>query len=144
MQPNMPHLWSILVIRIILPFNQFRSPGISGNFKPFLHTFLGAPGRFPGSLTCFLDLLALLPRFLVNFLDFFCWIYWYLTLDWFNAMKVKYQYYHQKKSRKWTNMPRKRVRSARRSRNPVQGSRKHITRYTEGLHKPRKSMINLC
>ena len=41
MQPNMPHLWS-MVIRIILPFNQFRSPGISGNFKPFLHTFLGA------------------------------------------------------------------------------------------------------
>ena len=33
---------SFMVIRIILPFNQFRSPGISGNFKPFLHTFLGA------------------------------------------------------------------------------------------------------
>ena len=39
---------SFMVIRIILPFNQFRSPGIS-NFKPFLHMFLGAPGRFPGS-----------------------------------------------------------------------------------------------
>ena len=44
---------SFMVIRIILPFNQFRSPGISGNFKPFLHTFLGAPGRFPGSPNSF-------------------------------------------------------------------------------------------
>ena len=89
---------SFMVIRIILPFKQFRSPGISGNFKPFLHTFLG-------------------------------------TQEY-----QKYQYYHQKKSRKWTNMPRKRVRSARRSRNPVWESRKRITSYTEGLHKPRKCM----
>ena len=44
---------SFMVIRIILPFNQFRSPGISGNFKPFLHLFLGAPGRFPGSPNSF-------------------------------------------------------------------------------------------
>ena len=43
---------SFMVIRIILPFNQFRSPGIS-NFKPFLLTFLGAPGRFPGSTNRF-------------------------------------------------------------------------------------------
>ena len=42
-----------MVIRIILQFNQFRFPEISGSFKPFLYTFLGAPGRFPGSLNMF-------------------------------------------------------------------------------------------
>ena len=36
-----------------------------------------------------------------------------------NQSMVKYQYFHQKKSRKWTNMLRKRVRNARRSRKLV-------------------------
>ena len=91
------------------------------------------------------DLLDILTHFLsilVHFLDFFWWKYWYLALDWFNGLGlgVKYQYYHQKKSRKWTNMPRKRVMIARMSRKPVWGSRKCITRYKEGLHWPRKCM----
>ena len=43
---------SFMVIRIILQFNQFRFPEISGSFKT-CHTFLGAPGRFPGSLNMF-------------------------------------------------------------------------------------------
>ena len=38
------------------------------------------------------------------------------------------------KSRKLANMPRKPIRSVRRSRKPVWGSRKRIYRYKEGLH----------
>ena len=36
---------SFIEIRIILQFHQFRFPGFSGNFNPFLHTFPGSPGR---------------------------------------------------------------------------------------------------
>ena len=32
-----------IVIRITLQFHQFRFPGITGNRKPFLHTFPGVP-----------------------------------------------------------------------------------------------------
>ena len=37
---------SFIDIRIILQFHQFRFPGVSGNFNPFLHTFPGIPGRW--------------------------------------------------------------------------------------------------
>ena len=38
-----PKYASLIVIRIILQFHQFRFPGFSGNFNNFLYTF---PGRF--------------------------------------------------------------------------------------------------
>ena len=50
--------------------------------------------------TGFLDLLTHFLDILVNFLDVFWCKYWYFTLDWFNGPEVKYQYIHQKKSRK--------------------------------------------
>ena len=56
---------SFMVIRIILPFNQFRSPGISGNFKPFLHTFLGAPGM----VQCYGGKISILPSKEVKEMD---------------------------------------------------------------------------
>ena len=37
---------SFIDIRIILQFHQFRFPGVSENFNPFLHTFPGIPGRW--------------------------------------------------------------------------------------------------
>ena len=71
------------------------------------------------------------------FLDHFWWKYWYFTSGPLNQSRVKYQYLHQKTSRKLTNISRKLV---RRSRKPVWGSREHVTRHKEGLYWPRKCM----
>ena len=43
---------SFIDIRIILQFHQFRFPGVSGNFNPFLHTFPGIPGRWKFLCRC--------------------------------------------------------------------------------------------
>ena len=48
-----------------------------------------------------------------------------------NQSRERFEYFHQKKSRKWINIPTKCV---RRFRKPVLGSRKHVTRHREGLH----------
>ena len=132
----MPHLWSL---GLYCSFT-------NSDFLEFQETSTLSCTHFLDPQIDFLDLqdlLGFLTHFLgilVHFLDFFWWKYWYLTLDWFNGLGVKYQYHHQKRSRKWTNMHRKRVMIARMSRKPVWGSRKCITRYKEGLHWPRKCM----
>ena len=73
------------------------------------------------------------------FLDHFGWKYGYFTPRPLNQSRVKYQYSHQKKSRKWTNIPKKRVRRSRRSRKSVWGSRKRVQERVEVSWNSRKS-----
>ena len=99
------------------------------------------------------DLLDLLTRFLsisVHFLEF-CWwkVVWAdMGQKLQDVKKVLWMFQlcpslHQKKSRKQTNIARKRVRRSRsswRSRNSVWGSRKRVTRHKEDPCRYRKFM----
>ena len=52
MQPNMPHLWSLGLYCNLTNSDFLKYQEVSNLFCT-VHTFLGAPGRFPGSLNMF-------------------------------------------------------------------------------------------
>ena len=94
---------------VTLNYIPVMTPGLYDTFPGTPHKFPGHIGPFPGLLL--MEILIFNPR---------------------SGGKISIF----PKSRKWTNMPRKRIRRARRSRMPVWGSRICITRYKKDSTDP--------
>ena len=116
MFPEIPgnlNLWNCNIILMTVNEAYLDAPGANVTLNYILvmtlrlhDTFPSNPYTFPGHICPFPWLLLL------------------VTLIFYPHILPQYKYFHQKKSRKWTNMLKKCVRSTRRSRKPVWGSRK--------------------